>query len=171
MTAISIGRKRNYVDIWEVDTSKLVGELPITGSPVVFSPRGTTLALPETEQSVLIVDLVGALLGGKQAVGEAGLEQAWSTLKSADVGGAYQAMAALSRNGSSASFLAKKLAPVPRPEAAKIEALIAQLDADRAQTREKASGDLIAMGEDAVAFLKKCWKPIRPWKCASAFPC
>ena len=158
VAAFSDGPKQEFgLHWWEVDTGSLVGELRgnIGASPIAFSPRGTTMAVVETEQSVLLVDMVGAFATDKQAANPPGLEQAWSDLASANAGRAYRAMAGLARYPGAVAFLGNKLSPIRRPKAANIEESIAMLDADQIKVREQASEKLVEIGDDAVPFLKK----------------
>jgi hypothetical protein len=53
------------------------------------------------------------------------------------------------------ALLRERLAPAPRPDAKRIDRLIAELDSDDFQTRQQAMAELEKLGESAAAALRR----------------
>jgi hypothetical protein len=84
------------------------------------------------------------------------LEHLWADLGNKDGVRAYRALWRLVAAGPPAvAFLAQRLRPAPRVEAERLAGLIADLDSDRFETRERASAELQQLGEQAEPALRK----------------
>jgi hypothetical protein len=96
-----------------------------------------------------------AKLGAKK-LGRDELARCWDDLASTDAGRAYRAMAELARRPDQAEGLLKdRLSAGPRVNAEQLARLIAALDDDDFEAREKASKELANLGRLAEAALSK----------------
>jgi hypothetical protein len=95
----------------------------------------------------------------KQPLSAEQLATCWDRLASDDVDEASEARYWLTRapgaDRQTVSFLKDHLRPDPPPDAERLKRLLAQLDDESFQTREKAQRELDAMGDLATALLKK----------------
>jgi WD40 repeat protein/LmbE family N-acetylglucosaminyl deacetylase len=149
------------VALWEVMTGRKRREFGgLHGSPLslAFSPDGKLLASGCSDTTVLFWDMTGVLLAGSGAKPSAGgMEAAWADLANPDAAAGYRAMRKLAAAPALAvPLLAKNVRPAGgKPaDAREMARLVAELDDDRFEVREKAAHDLEALGKAAVPALR-----------------
>ncbi len=146
------------VSVWDTLTGKEVARFPghrgwVTA--LAFAPDGKTLASSSRDGTVLLWDLSNKSAAAKPAgkLGAAELDKCWDDLAGADTGRAYQSIAELARRpDEAATLLADKLVKHP---ILTLKRLIADLDDDNFQVREKASTTLAKLGRLARGALTK----------------
>jgi len=153
------------VRLWDLPSGKELARFgteinPFNGGwvlSVAFSPDGRTLVSGGLNKTAEIWD-VSRITGRPRVSAErspAELEMDWKDL----AGDAAKGYAALGRLVSSPQqgvpFLGKHLHSVKAPDTKRIEQLIGDLDDDRFEVREKATKELVALGEFAVPLLHK----------------
>jgi hypothetical protein len=112
---------------------------------LTFSPDGRQLLSGNEDTTAVIWDLTG-----RQAAKGAplNLDAAWQDLAGEDAARAYAAIRRLaSAPREAAAFLREKVKPVPAPDEWRVKKLIADLDSDDFETRDRATKDLEALGE------------------------
>jgi hypothetical protein len=117
-----------------------------------FSPDGRTLATGSMDTTVLLWD-VRRGAPGKRPSTPRELEALWLTLGGADGAQAYDAVLALAAPGPAVPFLRGRLRPVPAPK--NVDRLLADLDDDEFEVRQKARAALEALGDAAEPALRK----------------
>jgi hypothetical protein len=122
---------------------------------LAFSPDGRVLASGHDGPILLrqVADLAGPA-PGKPAAADA--ERLWADLASAEADRAFRAVRALASNPEVALPVlgrAQAAAAAPEPEA--VRRLIASLDADNFQVRERANRDLADLGDRAEPALRR----------------
>jgi HEAT repeat protein len=83
------------------------------------------------------------------------LENLWADLAGVDAAKAYRALWSLAASQQSLSFLEERVQPVLALDPQQIRRLIADLDHDRFEVRERATEKLTALEEQAVPALQK----------------
>jgi hypothetical protein len=150
----TIGNDSSQVCLWEVATGRQRRELAAhqaSDDVIAFSGDGRFL-LTGTGTSALVWDLRPP---DKPLTVDA-LRAAWADLVSGDAARAYQAVLRLAAAPQqSVPFLTEALPLVPRADGERIARLIADLNDDDFNTREKASLELERLGEGAVAALRR----------------
>jgi uncharacterized protein (TIGR03067 family) len=153
------------VRLWDLPSGKEVGRFgrevePFKGGwvlAVAFSPDGRTLVSGGLDQKAHIWD-VSRITGREHELAErspADLEADWKDL-ARDAATGYAALGRLiSSPGRAVAFLGKQLQSTQPVDTKRIERLIADLDDERFDVREKATRDLEALGEGAVPALRK----------------
>jgi WD40 repeat protein len=150
------------ISLWDTWTGEEVGRL--TGhrgwiNSLSFAPDGKTLASGGADHTVLIWDVAGFVPAAKpraEKLGREELARCWDDLAGLDAARAYRAMAQLARRPDQAEGLLKdKLSAGPRVNAEQLARLIAALDSDDFDTREKASKELAGLGRLAEVALNK----------------
>jgi WD40 repeat protein len=153
-----VGGYNGQVVVWEVATGQerrsFAGHRGYVGASA-FSPDGRFLVTGSSDTTALVWDLVGGLVSKEPPSAEA-LASLWTDLAGADADKAYQAIWTLAANPNLAVPLIKgQLRPVPRVEAARVARLIADLDSDGFETRERAAKGLEELGEAIGPALRK----------------
>jgi RNA polymerase sigma factor (sigma-70 family) len=158
---LAAGNWRN-IHLWEVSTGKLRHRFQgheADVSALAFAPDGRTLVSGASDTSVLVWDLTGRLEGGKLKTAELSqqeLELAWTDLRGDDATRAYAGLWALAAAPKQALPLLREALPrAGAAEAERVGKLIAALDDDDFEKREKATDDLSRVGEQAEPALKK----------------
>jgi hypothetical protein len=118
---------------------------------LAFRPDGRALASGHDDGTALVWDLSG-LPGGTP--GAADREDVWADLASADAATAYRAMRALAADPKGVAYLRDRVKPQPDVPAARLRALVNDLDADRYATREAATSALQKLGDVADGELR-----------------
>jgi WD40 repeat protein len=157
----SVGRSE-AIHLWDTWSGEEVGQL--TGHRgwiycLSFAPDGKTLVSGGVDRIVLIWDVSGFVPTAKprtEKLGREELARCWDDLAGIEAARAYRAMAELARRPDQAEGLLKdKLGAGPRVNAEQLARLIAALDSDDFDTREKASKELAGLGRLAEVALNK----------------
>jgi hypothetical protein len=126
---------------------------------VAFSPNGQLLASAGSDGAPIVWDVTGRILGAGQKVkllDAKELDAAWSDLSDKDAAKAWQAIRALVVRPEQAVPLLKEHLPANSPlDPKRLAALLADLDSDSFDTREKAAKELEALGDAVVPSLRK----------------
>ncbi len=158
---LAVANWRN-VRLWEVATGqerkRLAGhEGDVTA--LAFAPDGRTMVSGGSETTALVWDLTGRWDGGRFRTAELSprdLEVAWTDLRGDDAGRAYRALWLLALAPKQALPLLRDALPRAKPaDADRIAQLVAALDDDDFEKRERATEELTRMGEQAEPALKK----------------
>jgi hypothetical protein len=142
------------VVVWEVATGSVrhtLGGIEGAVSALAFSRDGKTLAAGCSDTTIYLFDLAPKV-DRAEALSAADLDKLWDTLKGLDAREGEAAMRTLAaRPAEAVPFLKDQLKPVPgvKPDAAKIQKLIADLDSPRYAVREAAMRDLERLGHEA----------------------
>jgi RNA polymerase sigma factor (sigma-70 family) len=125
----------------------------------VFSHDGQKLVTVSHDTTALvwdIADLLRLARGREIEIPPAELRSLWEDLAAADAVKGYRAIGKLSRSRKQIiPWLREHLRPVPAADPQRIARLMAQLDDDRFEVREKATKELAGLGESAVPDLRK----------------
>jgi hypothetical protein len=124
---------------------------------LAFSPDDTLLASGGSDTSILVWDV--AELTARRPLPEvrlapAELEKAWSDLGADSGEVAYRALWQLAAGGKPAAFLKEQLSSDP-PDERRVKQLIADLDAEQFEVRDRAMRDLTNLGVQAQPLLQK----------------
>ncbi|HVS38879.1 MAG TPA: PQQ-binding-like beta-propeller repeat protein [Gemmataceae bacterium] len=156
---LAAGCDNGPVCLWEVSTAKvrvvLIGHRDRVRS-VDFSPDGARLISASNDTTALIWDLTG-LVDDKspKTLTPERLASLWDDLADADAGKAWRAGWRLTADpAASVAFLRKRLRPAV-VDADRIARLLAGLDSDDFEAREKASGELAKLGDLAEPALRR----------------
>jgi len=143
--------------VWEVRTGQLRRSLLGHDGPpgaVAYSPDGSLLVTAGPDGAALVWDVHGRE-APRQPAAPARLAGWWEDLSRPDATTGYAAMTGLRAAGPAAVALIRdRLAPVPRPDAARLLGWVADLDSDAFRVRERASRELERLGESATAALR-----------------
>lgn len=109
-----------------------------------FSEDGNILATASHDFTAITWDVRNAITSSKtkQPLTNQELESLWGRLSSTDAREAYDAICRLMNDASSVSFLGEKLKPAAPLDGARIAKLVANLDHDSFEEREKAEREL-----------------------------
>jgi WD40 repeat protein len=152
----------NTIILWEMASGAERGRF--TGHrewiwSLAFSPDGRLLASGSRDYTACVWDMTGICPDGKWSahpVKPEELQRLWMELGHKDGVRAYRAMWELAAAGPAAvTLLAPHLRPTPRMEEAKLTQLIADLDSERFETRDRASRELQQLGQRAEPALRK----------------
>jgi WD40 repeat protein len=155
----------NTARLWDLYTGKAAGAFdghrgPIAG--LAFAPDGRRLATASADTTSLIWDTepaVKKLPPLAAPLAKETLDAAWAALAEGDGGKAYEAVRQLAGDPAKAvPFLAERVKPVAPPEPARVAKLIADLDSDEFDTREKAHKELEKLGELALGPARQALK-------------
>jgi hypothetical protein len=152
------------VRLWEVRTGRMIREMEGHASwvwGISLAPDEKSIASCGYDTKVLSWDLNGLSRPEVKPakLGERALDACWADLSSEDSGKAYQAVWALAGDPEKGlPMLAKRLSARRSAGAltgAQLEQMIANLDADEFEVREKASDDLEKAGSQAEPLLRR----------------
>src|SRR5262249_28501254 len=126
---------------------------------LAFSADGKTLVSGSEDTTALVWDLTGRLAAEDRRAGplsDAALKPAWDALAEKDREAAYRGVQPLAADPArSVPYLREGLRPVPSAEAKRLARLIADLDDDQFEVREKAAAELEKQGGAALAALRE----------------
>jgi hypothetical protein len=128
---------------------------------LIWSPNGRRLLSGSHDSTSLIWDVSPALRAKlpSAALADKELAQAIEALGSMKSRDAYTAMAKLTGSPPTAvPALARLIRPVPAPDAKMVTGLIRELDSPQFAVRDRASTQLIRIGEGAEGILRKALK-------------
>jgi WD40 repeat protein len=126
---------------------------------VAFAPDGRTVAASSSEAPVYVWDVLGRSEQPAQPPTTAELDAAWATLAGADAKAAFQAIRRLAAvPGPAIAVLRERLTPVAAADAARVRALVRQLDSQRFAERQQATAELEKLADAAVAELRAALK-------------
>jgi RNA polymerase sigma factor (sigma-70 family) len=150
------------IRLWEVATGRLRGRFAGHLGPVsalALTPDGRTLLSGGADTTVLLWDLTGRQRNGHlelATLADPELEAAWSNLGDEDAAKAYRAAWDLIGSPKqSLPLLRGMLRPAVAFDAARLPRLIAELDADDFDVRERATRALEEAGEQAEPALRR----------------
>jgi RNA polymerase sigma factor (sigma-70 family) len=127
-----------------------------------FSADGTMLVSGSADTTALVWDVTGKLTAGKdraKPLSTKDIQAAWEDLGGDDAVRAYDGIRRLSAAPQGpVAFLQRHLKPIAAADEKRIARLIADLDADDFAKREKAAGELEALGELAADACQRALK-------------
>jgi dipeptidyl aminopeptidase/acylaminoacyl peptidase len=145
------------VYVWEAATGQEVLRLPgheAEVSRLAFSPDGRTVFSHGQDGQGYLWSLKPKPAAGPRATPD----ELWADLADANAGKAYRAAWALSEDPHAVDFLRKKLPPAAPPDKARLAKLIADLDSDRFEVRDRANRALAELAELAAPALEEACK-------------
>jgi hypothetical protein len=162
------GDGAGYVTLWDVAAGQVRRRLRGQHSYIEslsFSPDGKTLASASADTTVLVWDVTG-----RPASAAAGplsaerLQSLWDDLASKDAGKAFDAIGLLAASAQQAVPLLKaRLHSAPAPaEPKQVARLVADLDSEQFDARQKAAEELRRLGERAEPGLRTALKEQPP---------
>jgi RNA polymerase sigma factor (sigma-70 family) len=149
------------VGLYEMATGRLVQEFEGHGAgvwSVAFAPDGRSLVSGSFDGTALVWDLAGQALAKKRGgpLTETDLIASWQNLASTDAAAAYKAVLQLASDPQQAvPLLKRELAGADPADAKSVAKLLAELDDDHFDVREKASRELAKLGKAVVADLRR----------------
>jgi WD40 repeat protein len=152
----------SQIQLWEVASAQLRSEFAGHHGMVTclaFSQDGTVLASGSTDTTVLLWNLTGLRASGKWPRTELtaeDLERLWRQLASphgSEASTAIWTLVAASKQA--VPFVRKRLPPAAPPDPEALARLIADLDSKQFAVRQKATAELIGLGEQAEPALRK----------------
>jgi WD40 repeat protein len=156
---------QDKIRLWELATLGVRRVLPGHGDATVqslaFSPNGRFLASGGTDTTVLIWDTsisgpAGSAAPRAAAVAPVDLEKRWQTLAEDDAAKGYAAMRDLvAAPAESVDWIKARIKPVAPANPKRVRELIAQLDDEQFRVRQKATTELMQVGEHLVPAIDK----------------
>jgi hypothetical protein len=157
---VAAGYSDELVRLWEVASGQERARFHGHRSGVVrlvYSPDGTLLASGSWDRTAVIWDVMGERTAprppGKLEAEK--LSALWADLAGADASKAYRAIQSFSSNAAqTVAFLKDHLRPAIAADAKRVARLVAELDGDQFEGREKATKELQELGEAAEPALR-----------------
>ena len=155
--AISVtnaNRTQTTVEVWDIAAGVRQMVPMETVHAAAFSPDGKTLATAVPGGPVFLWDLF-ALPANAREPDDAATLKAWESLAGSKCDEAFAAVRLLAAHPALAvPLLKEKLPPAVGPDAARVKALLAELDHDQYRRREVASRELAALGQPVRAIVR-----------------
>jgi WD40 repeat protein len=155
---LAVGEK--HIQLWELATvsvrREFVGHPDAPVRALAFSPGGHVLASGSADTTVLIWDmsLPGRLPPSPVALERDALLKRWQALAESDAAKAFAAICDLAAAPlESVAWIKDQLKPAEPIDVKRIEELIRQLEANQYKVRQKATADLLEIGELAVPMI------------------
>jgi hypothetical protein len=151
---------RKEVRLLEVATGRKVRDFDAEPGDVAFSPDGKALVTRATGGTALVWDLSDLVEAKEKTAPSAEqLRALWDDLKGGDRLKAYEALRRLRAAPESAlELFGEQLRPVAAVEAKRVAGLIADLDNEQFETRERAARELAELGGAAEPALRQALK-------------
>lgn len=162
------GDAAGYVTLWDVAAGQVRRRMRGQHSYIQslsFSPDGKTLVSASADTTVLVWDVTGRPASAPAApLSAERVQSLWDDLANKDAGTAFDAIGLLSESAQQAVPLLKtKLRPAPAPAGSKqVARLIADLDSEQFDVRQKAADELRRLGERAEPGLRAALKDQPP---------
>jgi WD40 repeat protein len=159
-TLVHAGLDR-VVHVWDMETgAELTGFKGHAGAltAVAYAPNGKAVVSASMDTTALVWDMakVERPAVKNKAVARGELEAHWKTLATDDAGKAFDAICALTASPKEAVALVKEqVQPAPQLDPKRVAELIEQLDSDQFKVRQKATGELLKMGDRVVPAIDK----------------
>lgn len=159
---LAVGSSHGKIDFVDLATGKELGRIRGQNGAVnclALSPDAKTLFSGSADTTALVWDLPSVFTPPRMSLAplpRGGVETLWAELASADAAKVDRAIWALIASPqASISFLKGHLRPAAHTEAGRIDKLIADLNSDSFDVREKASRELEKLGELAGQAMSK----------------
>ncbi len=144
------------LDIWDALTGEKAGALPISPECVAFSPDGRRIATGGRDHCVLIWEAPRIPPRRKAKAPTAAERDAWWPALAGNAKDAYAAIGRMADAPEQAAALLKgRISPVKAGDADTANKLIAQLNSDEFDVRDRAERALEMMGEGVAHVLQK----------------
>jgi WD40 repeat protein len=155
---LATGGEDRMVRLWDTATGQDVTQFAGHNGAVlsiVFTPDGKRLVSASADSTALVWE-VPTRPAPSLTLEAAQVEHLWADLKADDAAKAYQAVCTLSADPARAvAFMGKELRPASAPDPKRISRLVADLDSNQFETREKATRELEQLGKAAEPALRQ----------------
>jgi RNA polymerase sigma factor (sigma-70 family) len=161
---LAVAGNDRKIALYDIRTGKQLGHFDGHQGAILslaFSPDATAVLSGSADSTILSWDLTTLTKEGRpQAVAlEAKqVESLWTNLADQDAKKAYQAVVALSLDPKQVAWLKEQLKPAAGVDPKRIDQLIADLDDNNFQVRQRAADELEKLGELAEPALEKVLK-------------
>jgi WD40 repeat protein len=151
--SLALSGPTGTVHVWDVLTAKELITFKghtLTINALAFAPNGKTLASASDDTTALVWDMtkVARPAPAGRAVARAEIESWWKALADDDAGKAFTAMGELAAAPKEAvAWIKDNLPPAAPLDPKQVQALMRQLDDDQYKVRQKATVDLLKLGE------------------------
>jgi hypothetical protein len=159
---LAAGSQDGKIHLWDVRTGTALAVIEAHRgglTSLALSADGKVLATAGTDTTAVVWDVARLLEEDRpEAVRLSGqrLEGLWADLAGANAARAFDAICALASDpGPAIPFLRTRLHPVPRPDRATIEKLIAELNSERFEVRKRAADELEKLADLAEPALRQ----------------